>query len=539
MPGLISASAWVPRGYAAEFPVKYELEEAEMERIASMARLQLDDAKADLDEAQNAAASVKDKVKDEEEIDEDLKEYDLEHYDDDEDEDADGTGQSMGMFGNIKSLAYYEPGEKDPYVTLDKDEEAEAEEREATQILPTDNLILATRTEDEVSYLEVYVYDDTADARAAEDEDTRAERLYVHHDIMLPSFPLCVEWLDYKVGKARTEGSPDEAGNFAAIGTFEPQIEIWNLDVEDAVYPDLILGAPDEAGPTAAGTGKKKRKKNKVNDKYHVDAVLSLSHNKLHSNLLASGSADETVKVWDLNTGTCAKSFSDLHCGKVSAVAWNPVEGTVLLTGGYDKQAVVSDLRAKGTAGRRRWDVGADVEGVQWAADGLSFYVSTEAGQIVKCDAREEGKILWRLQAHDSEITSFDVSTHVPGLMVTGSMDKTVKLWNVSTDKPSMILSRDLDVGKVFTVGFGPDKEVCSSLVVGGSAGQLRVWDTMTNRSVRDGVGKQVAAAFKEARKERIASIRDDDDDEEEEQEEEELPDDDDDDDDMDSGDDV
>jgi periodic tryptophan protein 1 len=203
----------------------------------------------------------------------------------------------------------------------------------------------------------------------------------------------------------------------------------------------------------------------------------------------------------------------------VSSVAWNPNEGTVLLTGGYDHQVLVSDLRVKDDSGRRRWDVGADVEGIRWAANGQEFYVSTEAGQIHKFDARTEGKPMWRLQAHDMEITSFDVSSHIDGLMVTGSMDKTVKLWNVSTSKPSMILSRDLDVGKVFSVGFGPDKEVCSNLVVGGSTGVLRIWDTMSNRSVREGIGKQVASAFKKADKERISSLENDDEGESDEDE--------------------
>ena len=36
-------------------------------------------------------------------IDDDLKEYDLEHYDDEDDDKGDGT--TMGMFGNVKSLA--------------------------------------------------------------------------------------------------------------------------------------------------------------------------------------------------------------------------------------------------------------------------------------------------------------------------------------------------------------------------------------------------------------------------------------------------
>ena len=52
----------------------------------------------------------------------------------------------------------------------------------------------------------------------------RESNLYVHHDIMLPAFPLCVEWINYKPGQESSN-----IGNFAAIGTFDPQIEVWNL----------------------------------------------------------------------------------------------------------------------------------------------------------------------------------------------------------------------------------------------------------------------------------------------------------------------
>jgi periodic tryptophan protein 1 len=96
----------------------------------------------------------------------------------------------MGMFGNVKSLAYHASNEDDPYITM-KENEEDDEDREELQILATDNLLLAAKVEDEVAHLEVYVYEDEAD------------NLYVHHDIMLPAIPLCVEWLDLPVGKAR------------------------------------------------------------------------------------------------------------------------------------------------------------------------------------------------------------------------------------------------------------------------------------------------------------------------------------------------
>lgn len=255
--------------------------------------------------------------------------------------------------------------------------------------MPTDNLLVAAKTEDNVSQLEVYVYDDSQ------------ENLYVHHDIMLPAFPLCLEWLDFRpcAPQNSDSGNDDTAmavdsstsnfGNYVAVGTFEPEIEIWSLDTVDALYPDSVLGRPDASAAAAAapvvplGTGKKKRKKAKpreANPNYHVDAVLSLSWNRTHRNLLASASADRTVKLWDLtrdpaaSDGGALRSFS-IHKDKVQAVQWNAAEPTVLLTGSYDRTVRTFDSRAPdGGVGAR---VGADVEAVRWDPwESHSFYVS-------------------------------------------------------------------------------------------------------------------------------------------------------------------
>ena len=48
---MITSSVWVPRGYATPFPTKQEFDEEEFERISALAKLQLDDAKEDLEEA--------------------------------------------------------------------------------------------------------------------------------------------------------------------------------------------------------------------------------------------------------------------------------------------------------------------------------------------------------------------------------------------------------------------------------------------------------------------------------------------------------
>lgn len=276
----------------------------------------------------------------------------------------------------------------------------EENEREELEVLPHDNLLVAAKTEDEISQLEVYVYDESS------------ENLYVHHDLMLPNFPLCLEWLDFPPttisSSTATDGTRAQFGNFIAVGTLDPEIEIWSLDVVDPMYPDALLGRPDLSKahvPTAAGTGKKKRKKTKhrqVEGGWHVDAVLALSWNRTHRNLLASAGADRTVKLWDLTrcgvpakdadadgdaemdgpsgvigsdgAGMAIRSFDNVHKDKVQAVQWNVKEPTVLLTGSYDRTVRTFDTRAPdGGVGAV---VGADVEALKWDPwEAHSFYV--------------------------------------------------------------------------------------------------------------------------------------------------------------------
>lgn len=513
------AARWVRRGVAAEFPQKYEVDEAELGRIEKLARLQLQDAKEDLDAAQHKSANDdddEDSEDDDEDAgaptgvsngsksngpagkddddDDDMKEYNLSDYDEDE---VDETGEKFAMFGNVRSLAYHQAGEEDPYLVLPEGDDSD-NEREDLQILPTDNLILAGKVEDEVPHLEVSVY---------EDEEAN---IYVHHDIMLPAIPLCLEWLDHPVNKSTTvtTASTKATGNFVAVGMMAPEIEIWDLDVVDSMYPTAILGqAPEDkekeednrieasSSKSSKKKSKSKKKKPKANSDHHVDAVLSLALNPHHRNLLASGSADKTLKLWDLTTATCVKSYT-MHAGKVASLDWHPspTHTTILLSGSTDDHTVyTTDMRAP-DAVAPKWTVEADIERVRWNPhDPNFFYVTTEAGTVHYFDSRSPpspsasgpSKPVWTLQAHDGAVAAFDVNPLIPGYLVTGSDDKKVKLWNVQDNKPSMVVARNLEVGRVFSATFAPDNEVAFRVCVAGSKGQIQVWDTNTNASVR------------------------------------------------------
>lgn len=424
---------------------------------------------------------------------EDLTEYDLDHYDDGPFREVEGEdSERTSVFGNIKALAFHEDNGDDPYITLKDNERGELsdeEERDELEILPTDNLILATRVEDEVAHLECYIYEDNAD------------NLYVHHDVMLPATPLCLEWLDipFEMQSNSSLERNSDKGNFVAIGTMDPDIELWDLDAVDSMYPNAILGSGPQR-PSDKSPKRSNKKSRKKNDHHHVDAVLALSANRRHRNLMASASADETVKLWDLNTAKCAKSYS-FHSDKVCSLDWNPAEATAMLSGSYDKTVVAADMRAQKTS-TRHWRVDSDVEKVAWNPhDPNYFFVSTESGLLHYFDARtsntmrDNAPAVWRLQAHSAALTSFCINQHIKGFLATGSDDKTVKLWSVSNNPPpesvgpALIVSRELDVGRLFSVDFAPDEEVAYRLAVAGSKGLLKIWDTSTNSAIQGAFG--------------------------------------------------
>ena len=58
MSNLISAIAWVKRGVAAQHAEKYVLDDAELARISSLAHIELEDARLELERAQKAAQAM-------------------------------------------------------------------------------------------------------------------------------------------------------------------------------------------------------------------------------------------------------------------------------------------------------------------------------------------------------------------------------------------------------------------------------------------------------------------------------------------------
>ncbi|KAL9257166.1 Periodic tryptophan protein 1-like protein [Drosera capensis] len=467
---MISAISWVPKGVAkavpavAEPPSKEEIEEIIKSGSLAIHDGDCEEEEGDMDiddarkatEVAHASAAAEVLGMDSTDVTDALAELKMDNYDDEDD--------GIELFSRLLGDSYYASNDMDP--NLKDNDDNDSEEEEDMIIKANDLVIVCARNDDDVSQLEIYILEETEDG---------ALNLYVHHDIIVSAFPLCTAWLDCSINGG-------EKGNFIAVGSMEPAIEIWDLDVIDEVQPCLILG----------GISKRKKEGKKTRIKYkegsHRDSVLGLAWNKEFRNILASASADKLVKIWDVSSGKCDITMEH-HTDKVQAVAWNPYAPKVLLSGSFDHTVVMRDVRKPSHSGYK-WSIPADVESLAWDPHTeSSFIVSLENGTVQGFDIRaagsnsgSESKPVFTLHAHDEAVCSISYSPAVPNLLATGSMDKMVKLWDLSNNQPSCVASKNPKAGAIFSVSFSEESPFV--LAIGGSQGSLEVWDTLSDAAV-------------------------------------------------------
>ncbi len=157
----------------------------------------------------------------------------------------------------------------------------------------------------------------------------------------------------------------------------------------------------------------------------HKASVTSISFSP-NSQLIASGSEDKTVKLWDLKSGKDIKTF-DKHIDSITYVSFSP-DGKVIASASKDKTVKLWTLN-----GRLLKNFKHDAS--------ISSVIFSPNGKILATASKDKTVKLWTLNGtllqnfkHDDSVVTMNFS-HNSTMLATASNDDTINIWSIEGKK--------------------------------------------------------------------------------------------------------
>ena len=210
--------------------------------------------------------------------------------------------------------------------------------------------------------------------------------------------------------------------------------------------------------------------------KGHTDSVIATAFSP-DGNRLATGSDDNTVKIWQKETGQLLKTLTG-HDASVKYVAFS-ADGNLLVS--IDSNDTI-----------KNWNIETGVEtevlikpiqterSVAFSPDGaLKVLTRLDDQNSAIISETATGLELMTLKGHTGKVVV--VSFAPDGKRVaTGSADKSAKIWDIQTGLATVTLKGHSQ--GVSTVSFSPDGE---EIITGSNDNTARIWGTKSGRDVK------------------------------------------------------
>ncbi|MFL5590873.1 MAG: WD40 repeat domain-containing protein, partial [Ktedonobacteraceae bacterium] len=210
--------------------------------------------------------------------------------------------------------------------------------------------------------------------------------------------------------------------------------------------------------------------------------------------LLASGGSEATVRLWDAKLGTPLEELP--HPGAVLSLAWHPVWGTGnpdgrLLASGdvagtirlWERQPTGPATCVQTLVGHTNW-----VRGLAFAPNGSRLASASWDGTLKLWEVGETGshRLRQTLVGHTKQVQTlawhpvWGTGNPDGGTLASGSFDHTIRLWDGKAGTSRVVLQGHSAV--VTGLAFTPDSR---HLLSGSGDGTLRLWDVERGESLR------------------------------------------------------
>jgi WD40 repeat protein len=214
----------------------------------------------------------------------------------------------------------------------------------------------------------------------------------------------------------------------------------------------------------------------------HSGAVNSVAFNN-DGTLFASGSDDDRVGVWSLADGFI--KFLIGHTDDVLSLDFSPTAASRLLSGSADNSVVLWDvLSTTGSTIRGFTQHNEAVNGVAYFPNGREFISISEDTSILMWDLTAN-TVLNSFNDHDAPVFAIAISGDGE-MMFTGADDGVARLWDLKNSEQTIVFSghqsSDVRLGTVVGVYGKDDLTVLS----GSYDGTLRLWSRATGLTIQE-----------------------------------------------------
>lgn len=162
----------------------------------------------------------------------------------------------------------------------------------------------------------------------------------------------------------------------------------------------------------------------------HGSNILTAHFSPASGSRLATGSGDNTARIWDCDTGTPVHTLKG-HTGWVLCVAYSP-DNSIIATGSYDNTVRLWEAKTGKVLGRPLKGHTKFIRSLAWEP----YHLETEGRPRVASASKDGTVRIWDAVGRQTDFTlaghKFSVSCvrwGGTGLIYTASQDRTIKIW--------------------------------------------------------------------------------------------------------------